>query len=309
MANLEQDEDERYQSLPMSAGSEQHRKPVKRAKIASEPVSPTKAAEVPPSYPASVSIEQLLNAGKFVKPVSTTKTVLNLESFDLLNKEWKTEKSLTLYVDDDKFASGAFRDAFKATAESGSQCKEKWVVKEYNVKSKKTIEDTLKTTVEIHTRKQVQMHTVARQLTKQFRTIVPEEFGQSFAYNKVFYSGFNGKPVTVEEFVSGQFTKYVNNDGKCIIPKADAHIEFKEIFDKAQCLVHYTSLITEEKLMLLDIQGSGYSLYDPEIATADLIDEGEIFFCCGNLSSTSIDTFKEDHLCNKYCDMVRKVLA
>ena len=109
--------------------------------------------------------------------------------------------------------------------------------------------------------------------------------------------------------MSGQFTKYVNNDGKCIIPKADAHIEFKEIFDKAQCLVHYTSLITQEKLMLLDIQGSGYSLYDPEIATADLIDEGEIFFCCGNLSSTSIDTFKVDHLCNKYCDMVRKVLA
>ena len=208
----------------------------------------------------------------------------------------KTEKSLKLYVDDDKFASGAFHDAFKATAESGSQCKEKWVVKEYNVKSKKTIKDTLKTTIEIHTRKQVQM---PQPLTKQFRTIVPEELGQSFAYNKVFYSGFNGKPVTVEEFVSGQFTKYVNNDGKCIIPKADAHIEFCEIFDKA-----HVSCTEEKLLMLLDIQGSGYFLYDPEIASADLIDEGEIFFCCGNLSSTSIDTFKKDHLCNKYCDKI-----
>jgi len=260
VANLEQDEDERYKSLPMSAGCEEHHRPVKRAKFASEPVSPTKAAEVPPSYPASVSIEQLLNAGKFVKPVSRTKTVLDLESFDLLNKEWKTEKCLTLYVDDDTFASGAFRDAFKATPESGSQCKEKWVVKKYNVKSKNTIEDTLKTTTEIHTRKQVQMHTVARQLTTKFSSIVPEEFGQSFAYKKVFYSRLNDEPVTVEEFVFGQFTKYVNNDGKCIIPKADAHPEFKEIFDKAQRLVHYTSLITEEKLMLLDIQGSGYSL-------------------------------------------------
>lgn len=306
MANLGQDDGERYQSLPISAGSEEH-KPVKRAKFASEPVSPTKA-EVPPSSPASVSIEQLLNAGKFVKPVSRTKTVLNLESFHLLNKEWKTEKCLTLYVDDDKFASGAFRDAFKATPESGSQCKEKWVVKEYNVKSNNTIEDTLKTTIEIHTRKQVQRYTVARQLTKQFSTIVPEEFGQSFAYNKVFYSRFNGKPVTVEEFVSGQFTKYVNNDGKCIIPKADADLEFKKIFDKAQCLVHYTSVVTKEKLMLLDTQGSGYCLYDPEIATADLIDKGEIFFCCGNLPSISIDTFKKDHICNKYCDMVQKFL-
>ena len=70
--------------------------------------------------------------------------MLNLEPFDLLNKEWKTERFLTLCVDDDKFVSGAFHDVFKATPESGSQCKEKWVVKEYNVKSKNTIEDTLK---------------------------------------------------------------------------------------------------------------------------------------------------------------------
>lgn len=228
MPNLEQDEDDQYKSLPMSADNEIHDKPAKRAKFASEPASPTKAAEVAQSYPASVSIAQLLNAGKFVKPASRTKTVLNLESFDLLNKEWKTEKCLTLFVDDDKFASGAFRDAFKGTPESGSQCKKQWVIKKYNDKSKNTIVDTIKTTVEIHTRKQVQMHTVARQLTKRFSSIVPEEFGQSFAYNKVFYSRFNDEPVTVEEFVSGQFTKYVNNDGNCIIPKEDAHPEFKE---------------------------------------------------------------------------------
>lgn len=147
----------------MSADNEIHDKPAKCAKFASEPASPTKAAEVAQSYPASVSIAQLLNAGKFVKPASRTKTVLNLESFDLLNKEWKTEKFLTLFVDDDKFATGAFRDAFKGTPESGSQCKKQWVIKKYNDKSKNTIVDTIKTTVEIHTRKQVQMHTVARQ--------------------------------------------------------------------------------------------------------------------------------------------------
>ena len=115
--------------------------------------------------------------------------------------------------------------------------------------------------------------------------------------------------MTVEQFVSGQFTKYVNSDGNCIIPQEDAHLQFKEIFDKAQCLVYYTSLITKQQLMLLDIQGSRYSLYDPEIATADLIDEGEVFFCCGNLSSRSIDRLNNnDHICNKYCGMVQKVL-
>ena len=33
------------------------------------------------------------------------------------------EKCLTLYVDDDKFASGAFRDAFKATPEISASVK------------------------------------------------------------------------------------------------------------------------------------------------------------------------------------------
>ena len=102
------------------------------------------------------------------------------------------------------------------------------MIKKYNDKSKNIIVDTIKTTVEIHTRKQIQMHTVARQLTKRFSSIVPEEFGQSFAYNKVFYSRFNDEPVTVGEFVSGQFTKYVEIDGNCIIPKEDAHPEFKK---------------------------------------------------------------------------------
>ena len=46
MPNLEQDEDDQYKSLPMSADNEIHDKPAKRAKFASEPASPTKAAEV-----------------------------------------------------------------------------------------------------------------------------------------------------------------------------------------------------------------------------------------------------------------------
>ena len=80
------------------------------------------------SYPASVSIDQLLNAGKLVKPVSKTKTVLNLESFDITQKEWVTEKSTTVFIEDERFSFGAFRDAFKGRLESGI----KWVVKKYN---------------------------------------------------------------------------------------------------------------------------------------------------------------------------------
>ena len=45
-------------------------------------------------------------------------------------------------------------------------------------------------------------------------------------------------------------------------------MEFDEVYEKAQCLVHYSYQISEKKLMLLDIQGSFFKLYDPEIATA-----------------------------------------
>ena len=62
--------------------------------------------------------------------------------------------------------------------------------------------------------------------------------------------------------------------------------------------------------MLLDIQGSSFKLYDPEIATADLLANDvslgskEVNFCAGSLSCVTIDSFKWKHICNIYCDMM-----
>jgi len=70
--------------------------------------------------------------------------------------------------------------------------------------------------------------------------------------------------------------------------------------------VHHTYDSSNTKLMLLDIQGSGYRLYDPEIATNDVQDEedNEVYFCCGNCSSVAINNFLDLHKCNKYCQMM-----
>ena len=57
-------------------------------------------------------------------------------------------------------------------------------------------------------------------------------------------------------------------------------------------------------------QGSFFKLYNPEIATTDLLvndaslDSKEVNFCAGNLSCIAIDDFKSKHSCNKYCDMM-----
>ena len=56
--------------------------------------------------------------------------------------------------------------------------------------------------------------------------------------------------------------------------------------------------------MLLDLQGSGFHLFDPEIASTNIIDGGEFLYSNGNLSGEAIDYFIEQHKCNAYCRAV-----
>ena len=258
-------------------------------------------------FPKSVSITDLLKADKLVKPPSTNITVLDLESFDVAEMKWVKCGSLTLEIEETRFAHGAFRDAFRATTIGKDAAQTAWVVKRYQEEAVKTIKDDLGMSLEDHTRKQVQMSAVAGHLTKRFAKNVPPEFGGTFEYVKVFFAVFKKQPVTIEEFVQCDFHKYVNNNGFHI---PSSSVEFDEVYEKAQCLVHYSYQISEKKLMLLDIQGSFFKLYDPEIATTDLLvndaslDSKEVNFCAGNFSCTAIDEFKLKHSCNKYCDMM-----
>ena len=212
-------------------------------------------------------------------------------------------------VNTKKFSSGAFRDAYHGTKSKqagGNQQSTQWVVKTHNAKALKTIEDTLSSSVESLCRKQVQMHAMARHLAKNFKLKAPPQFGKCFQYNRCFYTTYDGHPVTVEEYVSGSFMKIINNNGESAEPPEGASSSCKQLFAKAQCLVHYTYFSTEKKLMLLDIQGSDYTLYDPEIATDVVMDEqtNELFFCCGNCTTVGIETFLKGHTCNEFCKMM-----
>ena len=58
--------------------------------------------------------------------------------------------------------------------------------------------------------------------------------------------------------------------------------------------------------MVVDIQDSGYTLYDPEIASKEAHDEkGNHLFCSGNLSHQAIDGFFTLHNCNKFCKLLK----
>ena len=71
---------------------------------------------------------------------------------------------------------------------------------------------------------------------------------------------------------------------------------------KADAFVHYTYKKSQRNLVVLDIQGVGYSLCDPEDASKEnKTDFEEHYFCFGNLSERAILNFTKAHVCNRFC--------
>lgn len=129
------------------------------------------------------------------------------------------EKSVPIQfnVEKTKFAEGGFRNAFRATSTHPSYPKE-WVVKKYKEDRFKRIEESLNIDIDSHARKQVQMHCVAKKLAKKLSKKAPPAFGDSFTYKRIYFSKVEETPVTVEEYIPGEFCKYVYNNGQCGTP-------------------------------------------------------------------------------------------
>ena len=109
---------------------------------------------------------------------------------------------------------------------------------------------------------------------------------------------YGGEHVTIEKYIDGEFTKYVNNTGSVLCEG--------EIGEKAEAFIHFTWERSGKNFMLLDLQGVGYLRCNPEISTIDLwVKEGdtksEFYFCLGNLSTNAIHGFMATHKCNRIC--------
>ena len=56
---------------------------------------------------------------------------------------------------------------------------------------------------------------------------------------------------------------------------------------------------------MLDLQGSGHSSFDPEIACCKVTDgENDSLFHAENLTIVAIHTFSNQHKCNVYCNLL-----
>lgn len=276
-----------------------HSEPTKESILPEEDVSTTtfpKSAHC--SVAASVSLSHMLKMGKLIQPGKQIVN-LHLQEFSVAEMRWLDPFNATFLLQPTYFAKGGFREAYIAKAIGGID-KGDYVLKRY-IKEKVPEIEALFGTIEAHTRKAVQMNALARNFAHTLQLERPfTEYGETFVYTKVYYSSFNGDFVTLEKFLEGEFTKYINNTGELCSESVC------EISLKAQAFVHFTYERSDHKLMVTDIQGVGYSLCDPEIASADLCDEDEsILFCSGNLSMTAISNFLVAHVCNKFCKLLK----
>ena len=255
-------------------------------------------------YPRSLSISDMIKLGKINNETATT--IVKIFKFHMELLSWsKVPTTVEFYEEKVPIGTGGFRKAFKATSKHAEFVGTTWVVKHYLPSALECISETGQT-IEQHNRKVVQMHLLARNFASQLEAEIKrsgesEVFGTAFQYRKVFHGETEeGDYVTVEEFIPGEFIKYINNTGKTCVDPTDAMTQ------KAECLTHYRYERSDRKLMLVDIQGSGFDLFDPEIASTEILDEADkqYLYCTGNLSQVAITTFLQDHYCNSFCGIL-----
>ena len=247
-----------------------------------------------------MSVSEMLNLGKVVMQTDVKETA-EVYKFDMEKTSWMVIPEIVGFLlAKNHFSEGGFRKAFKATSTtigySGT-----WVIKRYKRETLETITTDLGQTVKEHTKEVIQMHSLARnfcqQLAKRVTDVCSVEFGKVPSYRDIFLGKIGDEVVSIEQYVSGDFVKYINNTG-------DIDRSLGEVGKKMECLTHYTYEKSEKQLMLLDIQGSHYNLYDPEIASSVHRKDGEYLFGAGNLATRAIGKFIQEHSCNHYCELI-----
>ncbi|XP_077869811.1 transient receptor potential cation channel subfamily M member 6-like [Saccoglossus kowalevskii] len=289
-------------------GTETNSSPIikrKRSKprVQSQPSQVASRSMTREQYPKSLSVMDMLKLGKDISEKS--KTVINLFSFDIHQMAWSLMPRVVEFtIDKEPFGTGGFRHAFKGVSRTANFNTSVWVIKKYLPDALKSIQDTHQT-VEQHTKKVVQMHALATNFANQLEYDLKKKealllYGATLAYSQIFLGKMEtDEYVTVEEYIDGDFVKYTNNDGTISQIKS-------EICQKSESLAHFSYEKSDKKLMVVDIQGSGYNLCDPEIASRNLLnDDNEFMFTTGNLTETAITNFVENHICNNYCQLLK----
>ena len=151
------------------------------------------------------------------------------------------------------------------------------MIKRFQIKEWEKLEPIYNMGLQTRTRKQVQMHMTAKIIAVKLAAKAKnsEVFTRHFSYYTFYFAKLDNEPI---RFVDGEFTKYVNNDGK----PCQKLLGKGSLLEQAEALVHFSYEASNEKFMLVDLQGADYKLHDPEIATIETLIEApsaeEFFF-------------------------------
>ncbi|KAL4477127.1 hypothetical protein ABPG72_008861 [Tetrahymena utriculariae] len=116
-----------------------------------------------------------------------------------------------------------------------------------------------------------------------------KNFVHSFIYD-IDHQDIPYKYFSVENYISGEYVKFNNNTGW-------TNFQFDESGLLSQTLSHFSYQKTEGYLMIVDLQGVGNMLTDPQIHCLDICRFGD-----GNLGYSGMFKFFLNHQCNQYCE-------
>jgi hypothetical protein len=265
------------------------------------------------SVPARFNPSKYLEMGRDIEPDTDLKE-LTLREFKVGEGKYGQPFKVTFLVEKEAFGAGGFRQAFKAEQVGKSLGANRYfVLKAFLSDAVKYIVERLKESVYSVTKKSVQMHMLVRNTAKLLEAAAPPEYGSHIKYDKVYLAQCGEEVFFIEPFIEGHFTKYVNNTGVVFrnpSEKLKENVEYcaayEEIFLKACALAHFSFVNSKGKVMVLDIQGAGFTMTDPELASMQLThtsEDGtrENLFGGGNQGQKGINKFLEVHTCNKYC--------
>ena len=268
--------------------------------------STSRQRPVESSMPVSMGPSEIMEVGA-VASIAREFTTLALEEYNVATKSWYAiNKTSTFMIDKVRFAAGGFRFAFKANQLSGKLEGSSFVVKRYRDTAIQAVTEKGTVTIDDAVRKQVQMHMFARNYVKLLKAEAPKEYGEHFKMGKAYHATTTkGEPLFIEPFIEGRFDKYVNNNGT-VSSVRNGDEQQQELQSKAEALCHFSYSRSSKFAMVLDIQGCGFSLTDPEVATIERKDNSENnLFCGGNLNLKAITAFMYQHECNDYCRMLK----
>lgn len=132
---------------------------------------------------------------------------------------WSSPVSDHFTIEKEPFGQGGFRAAHKATSKSPNFDGKTYVVRRFLPKTAKLI-TAVDERQEDHACKFIQMQALAKNIAAQLEAKVEKNgskdaFGRPFRYVEAYMGKIRStnEVVTIEEYICGDFQKYVNSDG------------------------------------------------------------------------------------------------